>query len=129
MTLITDGSSSHVHNTKRNMKAFGSSANTPPAALWFEKQFPPFMDFDQDSMCFLLLLCFKVLSDTFCASPYLRCSFPFLHVYKRRFRWPPLLSPLQETWGSEACRSSPQCSGYGFFHHEHLLKHSSTTHP
>ncbi|KAF8969130.1 hypothetical protein BDZ97DRAFT_1754747 [Flammula alnicola] len=33
---------------KRNMKAFGSSASAPPAALWYEKNFPPFVDYDQD---------------------------------------------------------------------------------
>ncbi|KAF8803154.1 hypothetical protein BYT27DRAFT_7260466 [Phlegmacium glaucopus] len=33
---------------KRNMKAFGSSAAAPPATLWYEKNFPPFIDYDQD---------------------------------------------------------------------------------
>ncbi|KAF8811493.1 hypothetical protein BYT27DRAFT_7208441 [Phlegmacium glaucopus] len=33
---------------KQNMKAFGSSAAAPPATLWYEKNFPPFIDYDQD---------------------------------------------------------------------------------
>lgn len=51
MISLTDGSASHVPNAKRNMKAFGSFANAPPAALWFDKQFPPFVNFDQESAC------------------------------------------------------------------------------
>ena len=47
----TDGSAPRVQNTKRNMKAFGSRVNAPPAALWYDKQFPPFVDFDQESKC------------------------------------------------------------------------------
>ena len=48
---LTDGSASHAPSAKRNMKAFGSFANAPPAALWFDKQFPPFVNFDQESAC------------------------------------------------------------------------------
>ncbi|KAF8148180.1 hypothetical protein B0H34DRAFT_803025 [Crassisporium funariophilum] len=33
---------------KRNIKASGSSASAPPAALWYEKNFPPFVDYNQD---------------------------------------------------------------------------------
>jgi hypothetical protein len=47
MMSLTDGP---VRSTKRNMKAFGSFANAPPAPLWFDKQFPPFVNFDQESM-------------------------------------------------------------------------------
>jgi hypothetical protein len=50
---LADGSSQPQATSKgrkRNMKAFGSSAAAPPAALWYEKNFPPFIDYDQDSM-------------------------------------------------------------------------------
>ena len=49
MMSLSDGSTPHIQNAKRNMKAFGSNANAPPAALWFDKQFPPFINFDQES--------------------------------------------------------------------------------
>lgn len=48
--------------TKRNMKAFGSRTNIPAAAMWFEKQFPPFIDFDQDSKCLLSFFQSRLLS-------------------------------------------------------------------
>jgi hypothetical protein len=60
MTSSTDGTATLVQNTKRNMKAFGSCANAPPAALWFDKQFPPFMNFDQESMYSFLILYFSL---------------------------------------------------------------------
>jgi hypothetical protein len=33
---------------KRNMKLFGASKVAPPPVLWYQKNFPPFLDFDQD---------------------------------------------------------------------------------
>jgi len=33
---------------KRNMKIFGSSATAPPATHWYEKNFPPFVNYDQE---------------------------------------------------------------------------------
>ena len=33
---------------KRNMKLFGVSKVAPPPVLWYQKNFPPFLDFDQD---------------------------------------------------------------------------------
>lgn len=46
----TDGPGPRIQ-TKRNMRAFGPRANAPPAALWYDKQFPPFINYDQESMC------------------------------------------------------------------------------
>ena len=54
--FVTDGSAPRIQNTKRNMKAFGSCANAPPVALWFNKQFPPFVDFDQESECIHIIV-------------------------------------------------------------------------
>jgi hypothetical protein len=51
MTSLIDTAMPRVQNAKRNMKAFGSCADAPPAALWFDKQFPPFINFDQESLC------------------------------------------------------------------------------
>ena len=56
---LTDGSTPRIQNTKRNMKAFGSCANAPAAALWYDKQFPPFINYDQESAwpCFICFSC------------------------------------------------------------------------
>ena len=41
------------------MKAFGPAAAAPPATLWYEKNFPPFIDYDQDGK-FVVLFKFQV---------------------------------------------------------------------
>ena len=61
---FTDGSTPRFQNTKRNMKAFGSRANAPPAALWYDKQFPPFINYDQES-AWASLFCFSCLVSLF----------------------------------------------------------------
>jgi hypothetical protein len=40
------------------MKLFGSSATAAPATHWYEKNFPPFVDYDQDSTWFSNFLFF-----------------------------------------------------------------------
>lgn len=49
--LIDGPSQSQVppDNRKRNMKLFRSSATSDPATHWYEKNFPPFVNYDQDS--------------------------------------------------------------------------------
>jgi hypothetical protein len=63
--IDTSTGTSRVQNTKRNMKAFGSCANAPPAALWFNKQFPPFINFDEESVYTNFIFIFLGLSDFF----------------------------------------------------------------
>ena len=76
---LTDGSTSNVPSAKRNMKVFGSFANAPPAALWFDKQFPPFVNFDQESACYFLFLLTYLYNNCFFAVPiYDARSHPFL---------------------------------------------------
>ena len=52
--FFIDGSSQpqfSPERRKRNMKLFGSLATAPPATFWYEKNFPPFVNYDQDSTC------------------------------------------------------------------------------
>ena len=65
MMSFIDTSTTRVQNSKRNMKAFGSCENAPPAAICFDKQFPPFINFDEESMWTLFILIFFGLSDFF----------------------------------------------------------------
>jgi hypothetical protein len=81
MMSLTDGSSSHIPNAKRNMKAFGSFANAPPAALWFDKQFPPFVNFDQESASLALIFIALNLFNHFSSSPHLRRPFSLFRVF------------------------------------------------
>ena len=77
---LTDGSASHAPSAKRNMKAFRSFANAPPAALWFDKQFPPFVNFDQESACSrLFFISLDLLFNCFSPVPiYDACSRHFM---------------------------------------------------
>ena len=103
MICFTDGSVPRNQNTKRNMKAFGSRADALPAALWFDKQFPPFVDFDQESECNHIRLIYISLTDCFLFSPDLRRAFSPLRVFERRFRQHSLAASFQETRRSQKC--------------------------
>jgi hypothetical protein len=72
MMFLTDGSTSHIQSTKQNIKAFKSCVNGPPAALcqWFDKrQFPPFVNFDQESACSRFIFISLSLSNCFLTVP------------------------------------------------------------
>jgi hypothetical protein len=73
------------------MRAFGSCANAPPAALWYDKQFPPFINYDQDSTCpcFILFL-FVCLTLFFLVAIYDAHSNPFLFSKEDFVRLPSL---------------------------------------
>ena len=52
--FFIDGSSQpqfSPEHRKRNMKLFGSLATAPPATFWYEKNIPPYVNYDQDSTC------------------------------------------------------------------------------
>jgi hypothetical protein len=79
--VLIDGSSQpqvSPERRKRNMKIFGSSASAPPATHWYEKNFPPFVNYDQDSKSSQLYLFFD---DSYCV----KISVPIYDASSRPF--------------------------------------------
>ena len=116
---------------KRNMKLFGSSATAPPATRWYEKNFPPFVNYDQDSMWFYLIVSFLmhifILSENI--SSHIWCQFSTFHVHEGWFCGFAFIPMLQKGRWSKTCRSSPQWPHLCLFLHEHLFVHLCASHP
>jgi hypothetical protein len=115
------------NSRKRNMNIFGVSKIAPPPVLWYQKNFPPFLDFDQDGKCFFLKFAHVCPTDCyFCLqfSSYLRRIWQAIHVREGRFCFTPISSSLQEDRRPQVCRPSPLCLGHCFFHHECILEDS-----
>jgi hypothetical protein len=75
-----------IQNTKRNMRAFGSCANAPPAALWYSKQFPPDINTLFLFVCltlFFLVPIYDTHSDPFLFSKEDFVRLPLLPQYKK----------------------------------------------
>jgi hypothetical protein len=52
ISYLDESNKTPTQTRRRNMNIFGASKVAPPPVLWYQKNFPPFLDYDQDGRWF-----------------------------------------------------------------------------